>query len=480
MTLRAAACIVPLALALACGGPRQVVSFGDAPDTTRAEWGDEHPGLTVDEEDEDDGPASFAIDGSFGETRGGSARAGYRHASARVRAAESTASGAAEWKGSGTLRHAVAGVVRPTVGEGALLADRRDDAQLHARPSPVVAGLSLAPSTLVWGTSVGAGVSMAMEPFVVSLGGWSVRDDPSTRAVWSSLEWRARRTTVGISAGAWRPSGLERPRTALSVFAGRGVDAAWVSGEVGVTHGAVRALARTVVGERHQWRAVVATGATPSDGILTPSARWGGAIERHDAWSAATTRVIYLISVRRQSDTETHRRRVEWSGAWRVSRRVGLVLAARFTRDEETSAPPGPFVVPVSFSHDDDLRARVSLSTRDAFSPMLTVENQYRLEVIRDASDRTSVVATWVGRLRAGAFDARVRASALALRGGQVAYVSNAGLVGSNAFTAATASGTGLAASVRVALGTHAGLGVQASRAGRADMALRFFGSLAF
>jgi hypothetical protein len=224
----------------------------------------------------------------------------------------------------------------------------------------------------------------------------------------------------------------------------------------------------------------VAAGATPADGILTPSARWGGAIERHDAWAAATSRTVLLVSTRRRSDTEAHRRRVEWSGAWRVGPSVGLEFAARFTRDDETSAPPGPFVVPASFGRDDDLRARVSLSTRDAFSPTLAVENQYRLEVIRDAGPGAGLVATWVGRLRAGAFDARVRASALALRGGQVAYVSNAGLVGTSAFTAASASGTGLTASVRVALGPHAGLGAQASRSGRAGTLLRFVASLAW
>jgi hypothetical protein len=480
MRLRTAACISALTLVPACGGPRQVATFADAPDSTHAEWGDEHLGLVLDEEVDDDRRASFAADGVFGETRVVSARGSYRGASARVRATESTPSGAVEWKGSGTLRHAVAGVVRPTVGEGALLADRRDDAQLHARPSPTVPGLRLAPSTLVWGTSIGAGVSMAIEPIVVSVGGWSVRDDPSTRALWTSLEWSMRRTTAGVCVGAWRAASLEGRRSALSVFAGHHAEAGWVSAEAGVTRGAMRALVRAVVGERHQWRAVVAAGATPADGILTPSARWGGAIERHDAWAAVSSRSAFLVSTRRRSDTEAHRRRVEWSGAWRVGRRVGLELAARFTRDEETSAAAGPFVVPASFSRDDDLRARVSLSTHDTFSPVLAVDNQYRLEVIRDAGGSAGLVATWVGRLRAGAFDARVRASALALRGGQVAYVSNAGLLGTSAFTATSASGTGVSASVRVALGPHAGLGAQASRSGHADTTLRGFASLAF
>ncbi len=403
----------------------------------------------------------------------------YRGASARVRTTESAVSGAVEWTGSGTLRHAVAGVVRPTVGEGALLADRRDDAQLHARPSPAVAGLRLVPSTLVWGTSVGAGVAMAMEPFVISVGGWSVRDDPSTRALWTSLEWSARGTTAGVGAGAWRAADRRR-ETAVSAFAGHHADSGWVSAEAGLAHGTARALARAVVGERHQWRAAVAAGATPPDEILTPSARWGGAIERRDAWAAATSRTVFLVSTRRRSGAEAHRRRVEWSGAWRVSTRVGLELGVRFTRDEETSAPPGPFVVPASITRDDELRARVSLSTRDALSPTLAVENQYRLEVIRDAGAAAGLVVTWAGRLRAGAFDARVRASALALRGGQVAYVSNAGLVGSSAFTATSASGTGVIASVRVALGAHAGLGAQGSCSGRSDASLRFFASLAF
>lgn len=468
-----------------CVGPRGrgLGSVSEA-DTTRAEWGDEHPGLIDDdaEADTDDvtRPSAVFLDGVLGERRTVSARASLDALAARVRAVDENASGAVEWNGRGTLRHVVAGVVRPTVGEGALLADRRDDAQLRARPSATVGGLRLAPSTLVWGTAIGGGVSMAVLPILVSVGGWRLREDPSARAAWGSVEWSGRDATVGASAGASRTRIAGGDEFAASVFAGRRVDAGWVSAEAGSARGNVRALARAVLGDRHQWRAVVAAGQTPRESILTPTSRWGAAIERHDAWPVVASRTTLLTSARRLAGSDERRRRVEWIGSWRVDARVTVELAGRFTRDEESAARPSPFVVPVSLAHDDDLRARLSLRTRDVLSPSLVVENQYRVEMIEDHRDGVGLVAVWAGRVRWGHLDARLRASAQALRSGQVAYVSNAGLAGTGAFTAASTSGAGLVASLRVVLGPHANLGVQASHSATAATDVRLFAATAW
>jgi hypothetical protein len=86
-------------------------------------------------------------------------------------------------------------------------------------------------------------------------------------------------------------------------------------------------------------------------------------------------------------------------------------------------------------------------------------DNSYRIEWVQNRTGRPGIIATWQWRLRAGAVDTRLSASAHALETGQVSYSTDAAPPGIDAYSAVTGKGALLAASFRVWLRHHAWLG---------------------
>jgi hypothetical protein len=162
---------------------------------------------------------------------------------------------------------------------------------------------------------------------------------------------------------------------------------------------------------------------------------------------------------RRDVVSDIRRRRAFWDGEWRITGDTRLQLAARVTREETTRAVNDALASLPSHEVSDDWRARATLRAWRVTGAGRLVDNTYRLELVQNRAGKPGVIATWAWRLRTGALDTRLSASAHALEHGQVSYSTDAAPPGLVEYSAVTGKGAALGASLRLWLKRHAWLG---------------------
>lgn len=493
-TLTVALVILAALLLVACATTHPSTPVLEMPDSTRALWGDENAGLTTDPgvEAETRVHGHGSVEWFHARTTRVSLDARSAVAAVLARNVDGHSAGAVSLRPPGIVREVVVGSLRAAAGEGALLADTRANV-LTSVASPGVPGLRVTPTSLVWGTGVGAAVVLAPGPVQVSLAHWRLRDEPGAHHAWAGLEWRGAGAVVGALAGGMQTPWLARPLAGGSVFAGRALGGAWVSGEAAAVpvvredsaragH-AARVTIRAVAGERGEWRVSAATGPAVRNAVAGDHAVTSAVIERHAARGAVAGRVRLLISEERTGDGRSRRRRADAGASWRLTPRITLDGAVRVTRDEESDTRATAFVTALPPERRHEVRARVGLRTAHDASGA-RVSNDYRIELVEDGGAGTGVVGTWSLRIDAGPLSWRVRATASALHDGQVAYVSNDGVRGAAAFSVLSAAGSAeepagaaLVATLRARVTRHAALGAQLARPRVGDPRAEFFAS---
>jgi hypothetical protein len=455
-----------LALALAvagtgCAGPRPSAPPADA--ATAPLWGDEYEGLLDDADrldaDLDAAPASFAADVLLASPGDAApvvrARAAALSFGARYRQSDAGRAGALEWS-AGPLA-LVAGAVRPSLGEGALVADARDASSVEPRGTRGVDGLRLAPSSSTWGSSIGAGVRAALGRVRASAGAWREREDDALACAWASLDVVDRAAVYGVAAGRSRAGA-----GAWSLRAAGASAAAFVSAEVGLAPDGWRGVVRLVAGEAGEWRALVAAGAPAAGHDPSPASaggRWGGAVERRARLGGEQSRFVLSSRTRRDGESAARRQRAEWQGSI-GSGGTRLEAGLRASRETESVAadvlePAAPPAV------TDEVRARCALAAGDDVSASVRVEQVYRVDLVVKGSGPAGRVVGWTTRVRWRGLDARLQATAFDLAPGQLGYAGRAALPGAPTFTTLSRSGVDLSASLRVALGPGLVAGVQ-------------------
>ena len=430
-------------------------------DSSATVWGDEHAGLLIeDDRAEVTQDGAFNLEGVEGNARSLRLAASAGGARAQARTSATGTFGAVEWGKGGVVRHVVLGAVRPVLAEGALAGDPREAAELRARASARAGGLRLEPSSSSWGTVLGGGLVVAPGRFRASAGAWQPHADAGVRAGFASLERRGARVVTGV-AGGWftGPGGEAR---AVSAFAASGAEQAFVSGEVALAPEGTRVVARALLGERREWRALFVAGTRPPpDAGRLSGAReqWGGSVERRDTFARGTSRLLLAASTRRAPASESRRRRIAWEGNCRLSPEARLEVAARATRDLDREVEDAVLGVPLRVEVRDEWRARATLRARRPLSSAWSVENAYRIDLVGARRERPGTLATWTCKVRWAGHECRFSASAAALREGQLGYAPNPGVVGTSAFAVVTGRAAYLSASLRSDLGAHTRLG---------------------
>jgi hypothetical protein len=289
--------------------------------------------------------------------------------------------------------------------------------------------------------------------FRVALGGWETRDDG--RVGVASLERSIRGGLFGVAAGS-----TEEKRFAGSIYGAHKTGSSFASGELALSREDLRAVARMVV-DRTSIIAIAGAGpATDEPLVFARKERWGAALERRDAWGWGASRTGVSTLTRRDVVSEMRRRRAFWDGEWRVTSEARLQLAARVTREDDTRAVKGSLASLPAHEVVDDWRVRSTLRVQRTLGRACLTENTYRLEAVQSRTGKPGMIVTWTWRLRAGACDARLSASAHALETGQVSYSSDAAPPGLVEYSAVTGKGAALAASFRLWLKHHAWLSV--------------------
>jgi hypothetical protein len=208
--------------------------------------------------------------------------------------------------------------------------------------------------------------------------------------------------------------------------------------------------------------AIVIAGAGPASDtplVFSRKERWGAALERHDGWGWGASRTGVSTLTRRDIVSDMRRRRAFWDGEWRVSDDTQLELAARITREDNTRAVNGALTALPVHEVSDDWRARATVRVKRPLENGWVTDNNYRLEWVQGRAGKPGMIAAWSWRMRAGAIDTRLSASAHALGPGQVAYATDSAPPGLVEYSSVTGKGASLAASLRVWLKHHAWLG---------------------
>jgi hypothetical protein len=384
------------------------------------------------------------------------------HAAARYRRAGSGDAGAIEVYDVGPVSHVVAGAIRPRVGEGAWLADAREIGTPVARGVSAVSALRVAPSSLRWGSVLGAGATVDIGRARMTAAAWRPHEDDTTWSAWSGIEWRLARTVVGVAAGK-----TARAEPVASFILAHAVRSAFVCVETATAGDGMVFAVRAVAGDA--WRAALASGTASA-----PDTRSGGfardrrmaVIERRDAWRAFASKVSAWSTMQREGPEFERQRRIDWR--WRADLDAGARVegGVRFGERVESLAPS--LFRPGAQTTSEEWRARLAFVVHDRPSPALDVEHVFRLDAV-DAGSAPGVGGTWRGTLRRGAVDVRAQASAWGLGPGQIAYLGRAGLPGSGAFTAASGSGSDLSVALRARGWRHATLAAEWRRDASGD-----------
>jgi hypothetical protein len=325
--------------------------------------------------------------------------------------------GSVSWRSSGLVREVTAGDFSPAIAEGALIGDPRTGGDLRALATARISGLAMRPSTSTWSSMTGAGVILGANASRVSLGAWEAKDDAKSCVGVASFERLMQGGTLGVAAGT-----TEDRRVAASIYGARDVEKMFASAELALSQGRVRGVTRLVAG---RFSAIVIAGAGPANDaplVFARKERWGAALERHDGWGSGTSRAGVSTLRRRDVLSDIRRRRAFWNGEWRLGDDTQLELAARFTREEDTRSVNGALTALPSREVADDWRARTTLRAQSIIANRWQSENAYRLEWVRNRIGRPGMVASWSWRMRAGALDTKLSASAHALGLGQVSY----------------------------------------------------------
>jgi hypothetical protein len=453
-------------LALLCAGcastPPAPTSHGDAeasaPDVL---WGDEYAGV-IEDTDLEDAYETNRTSASFDVLaepanewlRSLAASARYSRAAARYRQGSTGRTGAVELFDMGPLRHVVAGAIRPTIGEGALVADARELGSPTVRATPSASMMRVASSSSLWGSVLGAGAEVDVGAARLAAAAWRPHDDDSTMTAWSACEWRVSRTRVGLAYGQT----TRRPSGAVSVLVAHAFRSSFVALELIPTK--PRACAARVVAG-NTWRAAFALGAAAASDVpigAQQRERRLAVIERRDSWRGLTSRVTASSLARRSGEKGERRRRMDWTLRARVDEGARVEGGVRFTETEISVAPS-----PLDFETGDyttEWRGRVALVVREQPTSAMEVEHMFRIDAIREGAS-TGLSATWRGSLRRAWWDIRAQASAWGLGPGQLGYLGRGGLPGSGAFTTVSRSGTDLTIAVRADVRRWAALGAE-------------------
>jgi hypothetical protein len=422
-------------------------------DSAGTVWGDEYEGLAVDGGEQARSlPRGYNLEWTDGETQSARLDAFARGAGVHARSYPGGEVGSVSWRGEGTLRELVAGDFTPAIAEGALIGDPRTGGDLRASQTEHVQGLAMRSSTSPWSSMRGAGVVLRASAFRVSLGGWRAHDDAKSRAGVASIERIARGGMIGVAGGV-----SDAQRTAASIYGARETEGAFASGEIATSQTDVRAIARMVAGDRREWSAIAIAGAGPANNeplVFARKERWGAALEHRDGWQWGASRVGVSTLTRRDVVSDIRRRRAFWDGEWRITGDTRLELAARVTREETTRPATGALASLPSRDVADDWRVRATWRVLLGLT-----DNSYRVEWVQNRTGKPGIVGTWSWRLRTGALDTKLSASAHALHSGQASYSTDAAPPGLIEYSSVTGKGASLAASVRLRLKRHAWVG---------------------
>ncbi len=456
----------------------------DEPSEPEDLWGDEYEGITDDADLEDlrlpirrSGAAIDVLldpNPDDGERALLSAGASVRseHSGARYRENRSGRAGAIEVFEQGPLQHLAIGFVRPSVGEGAILADARELGTPSARSLLSTGVVRVAPSSSPWGSVLGAGATLSVSRASVSLAAWRPHGDDTTLTVWSGVEWRFARTRVGAAAGRTprQPARDAASLTVVHVF-----PLAVVCAEAGAAGRAVAYAVRAAAGDA--WYAAFSGGAvgSASTHVAPRDNRRTALIERRDSLGAVATRVTASTVVRRDAVEEDRQRRAEFRVQAVVQDNARVEAGVRFMEGATTELES-----PLAGGSDErrrEWRARVSLRTAEHPSSATAVEHQFRIDAVR-AHSSLGLTGTWRGKVRHGPVDVAVEASAWGLQSDQVGFLAAGGLPGSGSFTAVSGGGSRLACLVRGRVGAHASLAAEWGRSASGKEEVRVGASL--
>jgi hypothetical protein len=429
-------------------------------------WGDEYEGVLADTDQSDAdfhaASPSFAADALFAETRTVRATGSLGPLGARYRESGSGRAGALEWN---TARLSViAGAVRASLGEGAILADARDAAAVEPRGTRALHGFRLSPSSSTWGSSLGGGVRASLGRIRVAGGAWQAWEFADDARAFVSAG------VVAARGAMFAAVGRSRTGAGAASIAAAHAGAAFVSGEIGIAPDGARAVARVIAGENGEWRALVATGAPSGGSDTSPAAagaRWGGAVERRGNLGRVAARAVLSSRTRRDGPDLEQRQRAEGQASLGAAG-ARLEANVRATRETLASATDVLQAREAVVVHDD-VRVRCVVRTAESFGERLRVEQSYRVDFIVSGAGPAGRVIAWSARTRWNALDARVQASAFDLAPGQLAYTGRAVLPGAAPFTTLSHSGVDLSASVRMRIGWGAVVGVQGVRTGAGE-----------
>ncbi len=463
-----------LALALGCS----TAPPADPHDEADELWGDEYEGIAADA-DLEDAPSSRRTgvwldvlvdpDPEDGERALRSLGANIRteHSGARYRENRGGRAGAVELFDEGPLQHLAIGFVRPSVGEGAILADARELGTPSARATSSAGVVRATPSSSRWGSVLGAGATLSFWRTHFSLAAWRPHDDDTTWTVWSGVERRFSRTRVGVAAGRTR---RQPSRDAASLNVVHPFRSAIVCAEAGLAGDGLAYSVRAAAGET--WTAAFAGGAV---GAATAtgarrSDRRTAVVERHDRIGDLATRVIASTVVRRDGSEEERQRRVEARVQTGIDDNARVDAQLRFVERVRTELPS-----PLAAGSDvrsGEWRARASLRTSEQPSSSTVVEQLFRIDAVRERSS-LGLAGTWRGKLHHGPVDFAVEASAWGLEPGQLGYLGAGALPGSGSFTAVSGGGSRLSCLVRGRFGAHASMAVEWGRSASGDEEIR-------
>lgn len=440
------ACVALLALAACATAPPPP----DAAASDSTVWGDEYEGLAVDGgETVRASPRGFNLEYLEGNTQSMRADAFAHGAAIHARSVPSGEVGSVSWRSDHIVREVVAGDFTPAIAEGALIGDPRTGGDLRPSFSARTSGLAMRSSTSTWSSMRGGGLVLGANAFRVSVGAWEANDDAKHRAGVASFERLMRGGLLGLALGV-----SEDRRAAASIYAARDASGTFSSAELALSQNRVRGVVRAVAGSMS---VIAIAGAGPANDeplVFARKERWGAALERRDGWGWGASRAGVSTLTRRDVVSDIKRRRAFWDGEWRITNDSRLQMAARFTREDNTRPVSGALASLPSRETNDDWRARVTLRV----CSWLT-ENSYRLEAVQGRTGTPGLIATWSWRLRAGACDTKLSASAHALETGQISYSTDAAPPGLVEYSAVTGKGASLAASFRLWLKHHAWLG---------------------
>jgi hypothetical protein len=448
-------------LLLLCAGCASAPPDSAPEETPDVQWGDEYAGVIEDMDLEDTYQAdrtSASLDVLTDPTsawlRSLAASARYSHAAIRYRESLYGRAGAVELYDMGPVRHVVAGAIRPSIGEGALVADARELGTPTVRATPSATMLRVASSSSLWGSVLGAGAEVGVGPARVAVAAWRPHDDDTTITAWSACEWRLPRTRVGVAYGQT----THRPGGAISLLVAHAFRSSLVALELVPTEPRACA-ARVVAGAT--WRAGFALGAAAPSNVPSGAeqrARRFAVIERRDHWRGFTSRATVSSLARRENAEDERRRRVDWTLRARVDEGARVETGIRFT-ETEISVAPSPLQSRAG-QYATEWRARVALVVRERPTPTTELEHMFRLDAIREDA-ATGLAATWRGSLRHAGLDIHAQASAWGLGPGQLGYLGRGGLPGSGAFTTVSRSGTDLTIALRAQVARFAALGAE-------------------